>query len=230
MIFPLKELNDKIQSIDAKNRIISIWGEHGVGKTTFSLQTAFYNCAISNFVIFVYTKPNLPLILVKRISLKFNEKNLNDFTLYKSLNFSELFDFILDLEHLIIKLREDRKEIKILIIIDSLTNLYQIELRKGSKSKNIILNYKLNQILGTLNYLKLLYPVDVLIVNNISRIKQDNQAIEVQSGGKVMKYWVDSSVKIERDKKINHRIFLLTNPADTIEISFLSKLSKFGFE
>ena len=40
MIFPLKELNDYIQSFNQKNELISIWGEFGVGKTMFTLQTA----------------------------------------------------------------------------------------------------------------------------------------------------------------------------------------------
>jgi len=230
MIFPLKELNDHIQSLYQKEGLISIWGEFGVGKTTFTLQTALYNCVLSNLVIFVYTKSNLPLKLLKRISQKFNQKNMNNFLLYKILNFSELFDFTLDLGKIITNLRMNRNRAKLLIIIDSITNLYQIELRKNNKSKNVILNYKLNQILATLRYLKLQYPIDVLLVNYVRRVKQETQTIGVQSGGKVMPYWLECSIKIERDKKINYRNFLLYTHSDTKKISIPLKLTEYGFE
>ena len=230
MIFPLKELNDQIQKLTHKDSLMSIWGEHGVGKTSISLQTAFYNCALSNLVIFIYTKPNIPLKMLKRISQKFIEKDLSDFLLYKILTFSELFDFILDLEQIIAKVQKNRKKGKMLVIVDSIINLYQIELRKNSKNKNVILNYKLNQILATLNYLKNNYPVDIIIVNNYRIIRQDNQTIEVQGGGKVMKYWLDFSIKIERHKKLNYRRFTLTNRSDIKESSIISRLTKFGFE
>lgn len=230
MIFPLKELNTYIQMFDQKYGLISIWGEFGVGKTTLALQAALSNCMASYLIIFIYTKPNLPLQSLNRIRQKFNETKLNDFFLYKIMNFSEMFDFIHNLEQIIAKLKKSRKKVKILIIVDSITNLYQIELRKNSKNKNVILNYKLNQVLATLNYLILHYSVEVLIVNNIRSIKRENQTIEVQAGGKVMDFWLGYSIKIERDKKINYRRIVLSNRSDPKEICIFSKLTKFGFE
>ena len=231
MIFPLKNLNNHIQSYDQKIGLVSIWGEIGVGKTTFSLQTALLNSSLTNSVIYIYTKQNLPLKKLKIIFQKFDKNILKDnFVIYRILNFSELCDFILELEQIIINLKNERDKAKILIIIDSITNLYQIDLRKNNKSKNVILNYQLNQILATLNYLNINYPVDVLIVNYLRRLKQENQTIEIQSGGKVMDYWIDLAIKIDRDKKLNYRNFVISAHSEKNLIIYHSKLTKFGFE
>jgi len=229
MIFPLKELNDYIQSFNQKNGLVSIWGEFGVGKTMFTLQTALLNYELSDLVIYIYTKPNLPLKQINTISHKFTEKKMDNFLLYRILDFSDLYDFILDLEQILINLKNDGRKASFIVIIDSMTNLYQIELRKKSKNKNVILNYKLNQLLATLSYLKLHYSVDILIVNYLRRLKQENQTIEVQSGGKVMTFWLGCSIKIERDKKLNYRKFVLSTKSDTKKISLLSRIAEFGF-
>lgn len=231
MIFPLKDLNKYIQSYDQKIGLVSIWGEIGVGKTTFSLQTALLNSSLANLVIYIYTKQNLPLKKLKTISQKFDNNIVKDnFLIYKILNFSELFDFILEFEQIIINLKNGRKKASILVIIDSISNLYQIELRKNNKSKNVVLNYQLNQILATLSHLNISYSVDVLIVNYLRRLKQEKQTIEIQSGGKVMDYWIDLSIKIDRYKKLNYRNLVISTHPEKNLIIYRSKLTKFGFE
>lgn len=231
MIFPLKELNNQIQSYDQKIGLVSVWGEIGVGKTTFSLQTALLNSSLANSVIYIYTKQNLPLKKLKTIIQKFDNNIVKDnFVIYRILNFSELFDFILELEQIIINLKNGREKANILVIIDSITNLYQMELRKNNKNKNVALNYQLNQILATLSHLNINYPVDVLIVNYLRRLKQENQTIELQSGGKVMDYWIDLSIKIDRHKKLNYRNFIISAHPEKNLIIYQSKLTKFGFE
>ncbi|MEJ2296535.1 MAG: hypothetical protein P8Y23_17445 [Candidatus Lokiarchaeota archaeon] len=230
MIFPLKELNNNVQFLDQNHNLISIWGDFGVGKTTFSLQTALYHSSLNNLVIYVYTKPNRPLNQMKRLVKKFNNKKLDTFLFYSISNFSDIFDFTLNIEQLIINFKNVSNTKSILMVIDSITYLYQIELRKGNKSKNVILNYKLNQILGILSYLTLQYPIDILVINYLRRLKRKDQTIEVQSGGKVMNYWINFSIKIERDKKLNFRKFLLSTLSEKKEISILSRLTEFGFE
>ena len=230
MIFPLRELNSNIQFLDQKHNLISVWGDFGVGKTTFTLQTALYHSSLKNLVVYIYTKPNLPLNQMKRLVQKFNDKKLDTFLFYSILEFSEIFDFILNLEQLIINFKNVSEARRIVLIIDSITHLYQIELRKDNKHKNIILNYKLNQILGILSYLRLQYPVDILVVNYLRRLKREDQTIEVQSGGKVMNYWLNFSIKIERDKKLNFRKFILSKLLEEKEISILLQLTEFGFE
>lgn len=230
MIFPLKELNNHIQILDQNHNLISIWGDVGVGKTTFTLQTALYHSSLNNLVIYIYTKPNLPLNQMKRLVQKFNDKKLDTFLFYSISNFSEIFDFTLNLEQLIINFKKVNGEKSIVMFIDSITHLYQIELRKDNKHKNIILNYKLNQILGILSHLKLQYPIDILVVNYLRRLKRQDQTIEVQSGGKVMNYWLNFSIKIERDKKLNFRKFIISKLSEEKEISILSQLTEFGFE
>jgi hypothetical protein len=85
-------------------------------------------------------------------------------------------------------------------------------------------------MLATLSLLNIQYKVNVLIVNYLRRLKNENQTLEIQSGGKVMDYWLDYSLKIERHKKLNHRKILLTKDPEKKKLNLLSKLTKFGFE
>ena len=230
MDFPLKILNDRVKSLDQFNGYLSVWGDYGVGKTTFSLQTAFHNSSLGKIVLFVYTKPNLPYEKIKNLSQKFTKDELNNFHLFLVLDFAELYDIVLNLEFIIIEINKRNRASEILIIFDSITNLYHMEFRKSKKSKNVILNYQLNQILATLSHLNATYEVSILIVNYLRNLKQQGQSKEIQSGGKVMDYWVDYSIKIERHKKLNYRkIFFSKNPEEK-ELSFFLKLTELGFE
>ncbi len=230
MFFPLDILNKHFQSPNQFRGIFSIYGDYGVGKTIFSLQTALYNSSLGNLVIYIYTKPNFPYSKINNLIQNFEEKVLDNLLVYLILDFNKLSDLILDLEQIIIKIIKDKTTSKILIVIDSLTNLYQLEIRKNSKSKNFILNYQLNLMLATLSLLNIQYKVNVLIVNYLRRLKNENQTLEIQSGGKVMDYWLDYSLKIERHKKLNHRKILLTKDPEKKKLNLLSKLTKFGFE
>jgi RecA/RadA recombinase len=117
-----------------------------------------------------------------------------------------------------------------LIIIDSMTNLYRLELNREKKSKNFILNYKLNQLLANLVNLKQKYKIEPLIVNEISRRTQEGQTYDVESGGKVMHYWVVNSIKIERTDVVNNRKFILHRGNDNNSFVLNSMLSNHGFE
>jgi len=117
-----------------------------------------------------------------------------------------------------------------LIIIDSITNLYRLELNKDNKEKNYSLNYQLNQMLANLTYLNERYNIEVLIVNEISRKTIENQMIQVQSGGKVMEYWVRYTLKITKTEKLNERKFLFSNIIEKHSIEFTSNLGEQGFK
>ncbi|MBA7687530.1 hypothetical protein ES703_95994 [subsurface metagenome] len=116
------------------------------------------------------------------------------------------------------------------IIIDSITNLYNLELNKDNKKKNYNRNYQLNQILANLTYLNESYGIEILIVNEISRKTRENQIIEVQSGGKVMEFWVKYNLKINKTNKLNERKFIFNNILEKQSIEFNSNLREKGFE
>ena len=230
MQFPLTKVNEFFNSTGAKEGIASLWGNFGVGKTTLSLQTANIYALNKKKVLYIYTKPNLPF---EKISAVF-ENNLEDvlerIIFIHATNFEDIFNFIFNLEFAILNDLKTKNRTFNLIIIDSLTDLYRLELNREKKGKNVILNYRLNQLFANLVNLKQKYEVDILIVNESSRRTQEGQTYEVESGGNVMQYWVTNSIKIERTDVANNRKFILYRGNDNIPFLLNSMLTKRGFE
>ena len=230
MQFPLTKVNEFFKSNRAKEGIASLWGDFGVGKTTLSLQTANIYALNKKKVLYVYTKPNLP---IKKISAVF-ENNLEDalehIIFIHTTNFDDIFKFIFNLEFAVLNDLKTENGTFNLIIIDSMTDLYRLELNREKKGKNVNLNYKLNQLLANLVHLNQKYEIGILIVNENSRRTQEGQTYEVESGGNVMQYWVINSIKIERTDVANNRRFILHKGNDNRSFLLNSVLTKRGFE
>ncbi|MFW9987881.1 MAG: hypothetical protein ACFFC3_04435 [Candidatus Odinarchaeota archaeon] len=228
MKFPTLELNKYLNSIDSLQGIFSVFGDFGAGKTTFSLQTAINSAKSSKYVIYIFTKPNFPYekIMLINNSSKFTENNIQ---FIQILSFIELYRLIFNLEFLLLDCLSKKKPKYDLIIIDSITNLYKLELNKDSKEKNYGLNYQLNQMLANLTYLNKEYEIEVLVVNELNRKIIEDQIIEVQSGGKVMEFWVKYTLKIIKTEKLNERKFLFTNTSLQHSFEFTSNLEQKGF-
>jgi len=230
MQFPLTKVSEFFKSTGAEEGITSLWGDFGVGKTTLSLQTAKKYATNEKKVLYLYTKPNLPL---KKISTVFenNLENVLDYILFiHTPNFDDIFNFIFNLEFDVLDDLKTKKGTFNLIIVDSLTDLYRLELNREKKGKNFILNYKLNQLLANLVNLKQKYEIELLIVNEISRRTQEGQTFDVESGGNVMHYWVINSIKIERTDVTNNRKFILHRGNDNNSFILNTMLTKRGFE
>ncbi len=229
MKFPTTKLDAIIRKINAIKGIFSIWGDFGVGKTTFALQTAINTVKNNENVIYIYTKPNLPYEKLMSLS-KGSEKVLDGITIIKPMNFEDLNKIVFNLEFLILKnLAQNEDKLK-LIIIDSITNLYRLELNQENKEKNYSLNYKLHQILANLTYLNEIYSIEILIVNELSRKNYNDQFIEVQSGGKAMEFWVNFNLKITKTKTLNQRKFIFSNITENRLYEFTLNLREEGFE
>ena len=229
MKFPTLELNKYFNSINTLQGIFSVFGDFGAGKTTFAIQTALNYAKADKSVIYIYTKPSFPYEKIRLISRSFNQIYENIFFIHK-LNFIELHSLIFNLEFLILNYLTKNKPKFNLIIIDSITNLYRLELNKNNKEKNYSLNYQLNQILANLTFLNEKYDIDVLIVNELSRKTIEDQIIEVQSGGKVMEFWVKYKLKITKTEKLNERKFLFTNTSEQYSVELTSNLGDQGFK
>ena len=230
MQFPLTKLNEFFKSYSAKEGITSLWGDFGVGKTTLSLQTANIYALNKKKVLYIYTKPNLPF---NKISVVFENKLedvLERILFIHTTNFDDIFKFIFNLEFAVLNDLKTKNGTFNLIIIDSMTDLYRLELNREKKGKNVILNYKLNQLLANLVDLKQKYGVGILVVNEVSRRTQEGQTYDVESGGNVMQYWVTNSIKIERTDVANNRRFFLHRGNDNTSFLLNSMLTKHGFE
>ena len=230
MQFPLIKINEFFKSTKAKEGVTSLWGNFGVGKTTLSLQTAKKYALNRKKVLYIYTKPNLPF---KKISNVF-ENNLedvleNDLFIHTT-NFDDLFNLIFNLEFGVLDDLKTKNGALNLIIVDSMTDLYRLELNRDKKGKNFVLNYKLNQMLANLVSLKQKYEIDILIINETSRRTIEGQTYELESGGNVMQYWVANSIKIERTDIANNRKFILHRGNDNNSFLLNTTLTKHGFE
>lgn len=236
MKFPIPILNEFFQNntILSQKRAISVFGEFGVGKTTFALQTALINVNLGRKVIFIYSKPHLPYHKVKclfhpRSQEKYSEIQEN-FVFIKVLNFEDLYTTIFNLEFLILKDLNQKKKIPNVIVIDSLTELYRLELNRDKKEKNVNLNFQLNQVYANLAFLREFYDIGILVVNELSWKSQNDKLIGVQSGGKVAYYWIPYSIKISRTDKLNERSFTVFKSKIKKQLEFTSHLTEKGFE
>ncbi|MFX1375020.1 MAG: AAA family ATPase [Promethearchaeota archaeon] len=228
MIFPTSPLNEHLKKFPFSKGLISVWGDFGVGKTTFAIQTLFNSINKGNKVIYIYSKPIFPFEKIKRI-IGNSVDDLNRITWINPENFEDLYKIIFNIEYLILKNFNELTNQYKLIVIDSLTDLYRLELNREKKDENYNLNYNLNQILANLFYINDSYHIDVLIINEKVQTRKNNQIIEVQSGGKVMEYWIQLDIKIEHTEILKKRKITLTNHLEDFQIDFISDLSENGF-
>ena len=228
MKFPTLSLNTYSNNFDFSEGIISVWGDLGVGKTTFALQTAFNSIKNGKKILFFYTKPNFPIEKIITLS-KYSKQLLNKITFITPINFNDLHKIVFNLEFLILKHLENKENQLKLIIIDSITDLYRLELDREKKEKNYNLNYHLNQILANLFYINKTYKIEILIINEISRKTLNDHIVEVQAGGKVMEYWISYNIKINRTEKLNQRKFVIKQ-GEKLVLEFIENLTINGFE
>ncbi|MFW9945558.1 MAG: hypothetical protein ACFFDX_01900 [Candidatus Odinarchaeota archaeon] len=229
MDFLIKPFNEIFNHIFPIKGILSVWGDFGVGKTTFSLQKALNYASDKKKIIYIYTKPNFPFEKINKFVQKSLRNILDNIIFIKSLNFEDLYSLVFNLEFIVLDAFKTPNNIIELIIIDSITDLYRLELNRESKEKNFLLNYKLNQILANLFFLNKKYSINIIVVNTQTNINQNGHLVEVQSGGKVMDYWITSSLKILRTNKLNCRRFVFTKKDNKKAIESLSTLTQNGF-
>lgn len=229
MIFPISIINAFFKSHHPFKGIISVWGDFGVGKTTFALQTATNMSRDENKVIYIYSKPNFPSGKILKM-LNNSVKLIDRISFIQPENFNELRNISFNLEFLILRNLNNKENHHKLIVIDSLTDLYRLELNKEKKEKNYNLNYYLNQILANLFLINETYNIEILIVNEKMQRKENDRTLEIQSGGKVMEYWVSIDMKIERTEILRERRFTLIKHPELQKIEFLTNFTEKGFQ
>lgn len=230
MIFPIQKINELINSIKPFEGIMSIWGDFGVGKTTLALQTAINTAKSKKKALLIYTKPRIPDEKLRGFLGNVKEKDSESLVLLNVIDFNDLNRILFNLEFLILKSKQETESPLELIVIDSLTDLYRLELDRDKKEKNVRLNYILNQILATLTYINQNYGTKILIVNELSRVTEENITIETESGGKVMDYWIQYSLKINRTEVVGEREIVFSSMNEKGTKKFHCKLTENGFQ
>ncbi|MHA1757936.1 MAG: nucleotide-binding protein [Promethearchaeota archaeon] len=233
MIFPISQLQNLFDPKKSILGLFSIYGNSGVGKTTLALQTAILYSKMGKNVLYFYSKPKIPVEKINALLEDKKKEELDDIIekiiIIKINNFYNLYNISFNLEFLILNRINMKERIPHLIIIDSITDLYRIELNRDYKKENTKLTYKLNQILANLFFLNKTYNTEILLVNESTHINQGDKVLEVQSGGKVMEYWTNYSIKISRADSPNKRTISLVKSPTNNFLEFSSFLTKQGF-
>ncbi len=234
MIFPASKLNKVFKNVSIIKGLLSCFGDFGVGKTTFAIQTALNSLTPHYSILYIYTKPELPIEKVKTISEpkihSLSPKVMENLKLINIINFNELFKASFNFEFLLLEGKKIENKSINLIIIDSLTDLYKLNLNPTKKEQNVKLNYQLHQILANLKYLNKKYDVEILLINESSKDTKDGVVEDVSSGGAVMDYWISYSLKIERTEILNRRKLVLIQSNQKIPLEFELDITKYGFE
>lgn len=230
MKFPHPDLNRQFSSENVMKGIFSVFGGFGTGKTTFALQTALNSINEGQEILFFYSKPNLPVQKFKDVyrgvSNELSIDALDSLKIFTVKNFGELLGISFNLEFLLLDNHEKFEDRNMLVIIDSITDLYKLKLNPKNKKHNVNLNHLLNQILANLHHLNQKYGAEILLVNELSR---DKEGKPVLSGGKVMNYWVSYALQLQRTPVLNKREALLSLPGTDSVISFELDLTEKGF-
>jgi len=234
MKVPISELNELFESIEKPiEGIISVFGDLGVGKTTFAIQCAVNAARENKKVVYIYSKPNFPTEKIKKILKEISPEKQSDILdqiiFIQTTDFNDLNTIVFNLEFLVLSNLKEKDNMLNLIIIDSITDLYRLEFDRDHKSKNVELNQKLNLIMASLFFINETYSIETLIINESSRKTIDEQTIEVPAGGKVMDYWTKYSINVQRTEKLNVRKFKLIKHPENLKLKILSNLTEKGF-
>lgn len=173
--------------------ITHIYGPAGVGKTTLAIQLSINTCLMGFNVIYIDSNNNLSPERVKQISgHKFNK--LSDrIMIYKPLSFKQQFTIIEKLEKYLDNYTR-------LIVIDTLTSLYRVELT-GEKTEDINLNIKLNMLLAVLLSLAKKFNLAVIVVNQVRGTKEKN--IEFEPAAKnLLEYWASITILLKPSQSL----------------------------
>ncbi|MHA1783191.1 MAG: hypothetical protein ACTSUL_07165 [Promethearchaeota archaeon] len=222
-------INEIKKFLDFKSSIISIWGEIGTGKSTLALQIIKDNVLKNSKILYIYSKYDIPIEKIQEIYKNEFNSFINNVIMIQILDFEDLYNFCFDLElKLVENIKQTNNSINF-IVIDSISDLYDLSLIKNKKEKNVSLNYKLNIILATLtSYIKK-FSTQIMVINSSKSIFLDKEIMEIQSGGKVMDYWIKQSIKIERTSKINQRCLILFDNKYNKLFEFYCHLTSRGF-
>ena len=192
--------------------IFMIWGDVGVGKSTFALQLSheILKQKPDLKVFYLHTKFTPIDQLMKRVLKEDIDLSDSNFLLWHSPSFYRQKEIVLEWSLQIQQLLESFKQNKVgLIIVDEIASLYLLEM--GKELKNAQLNQDLILILATLKKIQTEYQIPVVLLNTFS-IKQNEKKVSqvIPHGGKILDYWTSFEVKIDRTPQISRMKFSIT--------------------
>jgi len=198
--------------------ITFVYGDVGTGKTTFSLQVAAQVALRNRKFIYVDALGKFSVRRLTDIFGYLDYEKLSNGIIISVRNFQELYDLLIQIEDLM------NPKVS-LVVIDTLTRLYRLEL--STKAVNVRLNKQLNQIMALLFKITRYYRVAVLVTGDM-RISPE--VGEEPVAARIIKYWSDVLLRINKAEMPSRRIILVEKHiiSSLIGTRILCVFSKFG--
>lgn len=187
-----------------KDVITTIYGPAGSGKTNFCLLATVSQAKKGNKVIYIDTEGGFSIERVKQIAEEDYESILKNVLLLKPLNFQEQRK---DFNTLLSKINSESKIG--LIVIDSLTIHYRIEVGEANQSKNENkikeTNKELAKQLSILVELSRKRNIPVILTNQVYYNFTDEILPNVEKtanmvGGDLLKYWSKCHIELKNQE------------------------------
>jgi len=179
-----------------------VYGEAGVGKTTFALTFVKSALDLGGRVVYINSEGSSPVERLEQIMQKEYKELANKITLLLPKNFDEQNTIIEDLE-LIIK--DDTR----LVVIDTLTRLYRTTL--DDKRTNYAAHRELNRQMGFLKGLAKHKDVAVIVLNQVRAKMDEPNGIEPVASG-IMDYWSNYVICLRAKQEVGARIVNRLSP------------------
>ncbi|WP_371802822.1 AAA family ATPase [Candidatus Lokiarchaeum ossiferum] len=208
--FPYISINDFVTSLLLSPELTMLWGDVGTGKTTIALQLILQILEKTDQKCFyLHTKQSPIKQLIKRIIPQW-DKFKSQVLFWQVNTFKEQLDVIIKWQLQIEQLERFFKHPRVgFIVIDEIASQYLLEL--GTDKKNEHINQEMTLILATLTKICREKEIPILLLNNFTKRKQEDETlVAMPYGGKIISYWTDNEIKIERTSQVSRMKFTLT--------------------
>lgn len=195
-----------------KDVITMIAGPPGSGKTNFVLLAACSQAKKGNKILFIDTEGGFSVDRVRQIVGEGYEEILKNILLLEPTNFDEqkkIFGNVLD------KVKKDHVN---LIVVDSMTTLYRLELGevRDDESKIRELNWKVAGQMRTLAEISRKQKIPVILTNQVYQefLSEDDLKKGVKRGanivgGDLLKYWSKCIIELKVENNRKRKAILL---------------------
>jgi DNA repair protein RadB len=189
----------------SKGGVSLVYGEAETGKTSFAIQCAV-NCARTDSrTVFIDADGTFSSRRLLQIAYRDIEKLSPLIILFRPTTFQEQTNVIDHLEKYLT--RKDG-----LVIVDTITSLYRVELG-GPPEKTFKLNRKLNTQLAYLAQIAKTQKVAVLITSQVRSTLMEEQNNVEPVATRVLKFWSDSVLRFKRTGQMRViKVFLEKHP------------------
>lgn len=183
------------------------WGDVGTGKTTLALQLIREYLLMKKKVFFCLSKQSNHQLLINRILEGISDEDKARFIIWQAESFGKqqeiINNWLLQVQELKTFFHHNQVG---LVIVDEIISLYLGEL--GNEKKNEMLNENLIFQMATLTQISREFQIPIVLLNTLTTKKDENdKSQDTFYGGKLLDYWIDFEVKMERTPQFSRILF-----------------------